>query len=284
MLGFAAVTPRPTAPNAWAAVWERARAEWPQTTVTPARFAQVCAASGLAPEALRAGDLLWTLSALAGDGPALQALERKVAALLGAMALPASDRAELARQAMAQLVVGSPERAAKLTQYRPQAPLGAWLHVLLTRLVSDARRGVKQEVELDDAAMLGEPVAELEPELRLAKAQYGPIFSAAFRAALKGLTARQRNLLRQHYLDAVSLDQLGIAYRAHRATVARWLQDARTQVLVTVRDEFRRRAGLEGRELDSLLELVRSRLEFTAGVFVSHEAPVEPDLQATQGE
>ncbi len=89
-------------------------------------------------------------------------------------------------------------------------------------------------------------------ELSLIKVHYRSEFKAAFEAALATLSSRERNVLRLHILDGLNIEQIGTLYKAHRATVARWIAASRKKI-----DEGTRRAladklklGEGARELD----------------------------------
>jgi RNA polymerase sigma-70 factor (ECF subfamily) len=75
------------------------------------------------------------------------------------------------------------------------------------------------------------------------------------------LSDRQRTILRQQLLDGLSIDEIGALYRIHRATAARWLEQARQQVLENTRALLLERLQVRPQELDSIIRLIRSRLE-----------------------
>lgn len=241
-------------------VWERIRTRWPKGTVPRADF--LARLKALGPEAEFPEDLYWAQCCLAGDRLALDALERTVVKQLARRRVADDQRGELATEAMAQLVVGTDRKPPKLEQYAARAPLDGWVHVVVTRLVLDSQRAAgarNDDAPLEDA-MLGEATEGLAPELALAREQFRGTFAAAFRAALAALDSKERLMLRQHYLDGVSLEALARMHAAGRSTVARKLQGARHQVLESMRDEVRRRTGLRPSEIESMLKVVRSRL------------------------
>jgi RNA polymerase sigma-70 factor (ECF subfamily) len=148
--------------------------------------------------------------------------------------------------------------------------LGGWLRVTATRAVLNWLKAQRREPLDDDEAMLGSIEAPAEaPELQHLKERYRGEFSSAFRRAIHALEVRQRNMLRQHYIDDLSLEELGALYNVHRATAARWLGAARTALLEKTRDEISKALGLNRLEVDSLMRLVQSRLDLSAGIFLS---------------
>jgi RNA polymerase sigma-70 factor (ECF subfamily) len=118
-------------------------------------------------------------------------------------------------------------------------------------------------VAADPDAALEVASSRDDPELSYMKELYRESFRAAFRAALDGLGAREKNLLRQHFVDGLGIDALGRMYGVHRATAARWVQSAREALLAATRREFAARTRVSKRECDSLLRLVQSRFDVT---------------------
>ena len=86
---------------------------------------------------------------------------------------------------------------------------------------------------------------------------------AAIAAAFAALTERQRNVLRQYYIDGLTIDQLAALYHVDRATTARWVIGARTGVLDGTRDRLRAVLGVSSDEVESILRLVRSELDLS---------------------
>ena len=105
------------------------------------------------------------------------------------------------------------------------------------------------------------PDAIVGPELRRLQQRYHGACEAALAIAIDGLSARERNLLRQHLIDGVTIQQLALQHRVHRVTVSRWLEDARSTVLEHVRTALHEQHGVGDSELASVLRLVRSQLD-----------------------
>ncbi len=265
--------------EAWQLAFDAAKKAWPTVTVAPNVFATAyAAASEGEDDAIHASDLYWALGCLGHQNAALEALKKALTRLLSGKNMPTTERDDLVGQAVASLVMGRTGSPPKLTQYRGRSPLGGWLHVVVSRLFLNSKRGVKEQTDLDDQVVLGASDVALPPELELAREKYRGVFSASFRAGIAALTPRQRNLLRQHYLDGLSLDQVAALYRVHRATAARWLQQARAEVLDKMREDVAKKTGLGRSEVDSMMKLVRSRMELSASVFLSAPgaSPGEP--------
>ena len=90
----------------------------------------------------------------------------------------------------------------------------------------------------------------------------------AFRTALAALDARDKNILRQHFLEEMTIDDLAATYKVHRATTARWIQGARERLLKATRDAFSKSARLRPNECDSVIRLLESRIDVTLQRFL----------------
>jgi RNA polymerase sigma-70 factor (ECF subfamily) len=80
---------------------------------------------------------------------------------------------------------------------------------------------------------------------------------------MNDLTPRDRSMLRFHLIDGLSIDQIGKLESVHRATAARWIAAARKKIHDAVRADLRRQMKLTRAELESLIRVVRSRLDFS---------------------
>jgi hypothetical protein len=61
----------------------------------------------------------------------------------------------------------------------------------------------------------------------------------------------------------LTIDELAPAHRVHRATIARWLDSARKQVLSATRSMLVSRHSLDPAEADSILRAVRSQIDLS---------------------
>jgi RNA polymerase sigma-70 factor, ECF subfamily len=180
----------------------------------------------------------------------LQLLRKKLfLAELAAAAGPASGRA--------------PEPRPRIASYTGQGFLQNWVRVTATRTFIDSIRvqGDAQETPLADqlAAMLPEPGAD--PELQLLKREHARAFKAAFADAVAALDGSDRLVLRQHFCERLTIDQIGALYHLHRATAARRLGRARQALLAATRAALARRLGVSPLEIEGVLELIASRME-----------------------
>lgn len=168
---------------------------------------------------------------------------------------------ELRQDVLELLLVPRPTRSAKLAEYGGRGPLAAWLRTVAARRVirrRDRARTTPAE-PLHDVLLAGGDDMELL-ELR---ARYGDAFAMAVRDAIGNLSARQRNLLRQHHVDGLTVRQLGTMHGVHSSTVTRWLQDARTQLHDDTLARLRMALGASDSTVQSIVRMVLSDLDLT---------------------
>jgi RNA polymerase sigma-70 factor (ECF subfamily) len=253
----------------------RALLKWPDFGVEHAFLARLNSAvlDAQSANAFCAEDLYLAIAAVkkntAALGQVTQLLDEQLRTL-GHFRLSPAEVQDIRSILLAELFVAPDGGRPRLERYSGLGPLGGWLRVVATREALKWLRSHQREVSGSDDTLLGELEAPVEaPELASLKARFSGQVSAAFRRAITGLEPRQRNLLRQHYLDELSLEDVAVFYRVHRATAARWLADAKTALLERTRDDISQSAGLQRFEVDSVMRLVQSRLDLSAGVFLS---------------
>lgn len=161
-----------------------------------------------------------------------------------------------------KLLVGTDERGPRNADYGGRGPLLTWLRVIAARAAVSELRKRRRDVP-DDDLLFSAASPGVDPEIALLKQRAAADIKEAFHHAFGELTARQRNLLRQHLIDGLTIDELGALYRTHRVTAARWLSKARAELWAHTRRRLRARLGLSGTQIDSLLDEVRSTLDLS---------------------
>ena len=86
-------------------------------------------------------------------------------------------------------------------------------------------------------------------------------FRAAFEEAIRALPPRDRLVLRQHGVDDLSIDQIGALHGVHRATAARWVEQARADLARATERALQARLGATAAEVRSLLQQIMSRMD-----------------------
>jgi len=255
--------------HAWSAAIGAARAAWPHVHV-PDEVAEAYVRErlGASPPARPSPDptvaaLYLACGCVHGDPAAIRAFDDRympdVAHAIERLRLPPADVADVTQSIRQQLLTGPTPR---LAEYAGRGELAAWLRVIAVRAALKRIRGRKPEVDADDALLALRSVGD-DPELGYMKELYRRAFRESFDAALEGLDVRDRTLLRQHFVDGLAIDDLAPLYQVHRATVARWVQRSRDKLLDETRRQFMQRARVSARECESVLRMVKSRIDVT---------------------
>jgi RNA polymerase sigma-70 factor (ECF subfamily) len=215
---------------------------------------------------------LFLACACAGGNPvALQSFETALwpdlGHVLSRMGLEATARDDLLSRLREILFFGDSPRATPLLgTYAGRGSLRSWARSVATFQAIKARRKDRPLVAMDDQH-IDLPALEADPELAYLRSFYVDEFRAALARAMRALALRERNLLRQHYLDGLTLEALARVYGVHRATAARWLAHAREVVLATTRSELAAAIHVRPSELESVLAFVQR--QSTLGVHLS---------------
>lgn len=246
-----------------------ARARYPELAGEPAALlgviAPILADDPSQLDALHGGDLLLAEACARGEVRALGAFERVFGADLD-RAIDRSPRLGVAAAEFRQLVrerlfVAPGHRAPRIAGYRGKGTLKSWVRVTASRLVIDLARRHDGSTRPDDDLARRLATAEEDPELDFFRSAYADVLPAAFEEALASLTVRQRNLLRQRYLQELSGEQLAVMYGVHRSTLFEWLAGARDALLRELQSALARR--LPGDDLDSVVAMLGSKLELS---------------------
>jgi RNA polymerase sigma-70 factor (ECF subfamily) len=249
-------------------------AAWPGVEVDGARFARFLAeripADAPAVQALRTlhcEDLYLACGCALGETRALRALEQHLRREIGSY-LSAVDREpafvdEVGQTLREKLLIPKDGAAPRIVEYTGRGALGAWLRAVAVRTAIDLRRASpKVQTRSENAA--DEPkVGAVDPEIDFLKVRYMDDFREAFAATLASLGRDQRNVLRLHYVDGMSVAEIGTSYRVHRSTVARWIAEAREQILAETRQRLAARLNVGSQEVDTLLGMLHSQLDLT---------------------
>ncbi len=252
-------------------IFEAARAARPEIALDQDAFLAFLRAR---PERLdaspeHAGDLALSFACAAGNTAALRTLDAEYLSRVGAT-LPSrhrGDAAEVIQSLRDKLLVPDASGRAKIGDFTGRGGLGGWLRVAAVRVALNIERGKKHEVAFDENRALAERAAG-DLEIDHLKRRYRLEFREAFTAALEALEARPRNLLRQHYLDGLTMEAIGAIYRVHRITVVRWMEQARAALAKETRRELGARLRVDRNELESILRLIESQLDVSLRAFL----------------
>jgi len=218
---------------------------------------------------LRVAELYLALGCARGDAGALHVLHgllADVGARLRRRGASAAERDEVVQRLSIKLLTGD---APRILDYAGTGALTSWLRVAALREAHNLRRETHREdligepdaiCEIEAFAVTGQP-----PDSAHIAAESREAFVAAFRAGFATLAARERNLLRMHYVDRVELGDLATAYGVHRVTIGRWLDGARDRLCGEVESRLAARLQLGASEVASLIGFVRGGRDLSLG-------------------
>ncbi len=251
-----------------------AAAAWPTVQLEPAAYLRHLAdklrerSDELAERVIRtmpAADLYLAAACTAGDPAAITAFTTSILPVLrpalAKLGVPDVTIDETEQRVLIMVLVGDPQLPAIAT-YGGRGRLRSWLRSIGVRtgrrLMGVTAASTHADDELDRLS-----ANVHDPELELLRTRYRDEVRRALDAAVASLAERQRNVLRQYYIDGLTIDELAALYRVDRATTARWVVAARSAVLAGTRDQLATSLGASTDEVESILRLVRSQLELS---------------------
>jgi RNA polymerase sigma-70 factor (ECF subfamily) len=245
-----------------------ARQAWPTVAVPAEIFVRYLArrlpdgaASIEALSAVHVTDLWLACACTHGDPTAVRIFLEKVLAPI--FPLPRALKSlskDVEQIASAKLLVPEGSTLPKIADYSGCGDLESWVSVVALRIALGMTRTGKPEVTVDDRVLSDLP-HEDDVEVAHLKQRYRAEFVEAFEHALGKLRPRERNLLRQHLVDGLTMEQIGRIYSVHRITVVRWIERARARLAAETRAQLVTRVGVG--ELESIMRLIRSQLDLS---------------------
>jgi RNA polymerase sigma-70 factor, ECF subfamily len=251
--------------------YAQARERWPNVDVPLIIFGPYVAArvpdgssfvEGLS--SLVTDDLYLACGCCIGEPQALGMFETHVLAQverrLRRLTDDSAEAEDLMQRLRQKLLVGDETLEPRIASYGGRGDLTSWVKVVGVREGLMAMRG-RRPVATDDEATLEAAAGGDDPELDFMRHRYQAEFREAFGQALGGLQPGERNILRYHLIDRLSIDRIAAIEGVHRATAARRLARLRETLHTATRDHLMSRLSVTEPELESILRLVRSRLE-----------------------
>jgi RNA polymerase sigma-70 factor (ECF subfamily) len=259
---------------AWQPLIARARAAWPKIDIDDETFVsyvteRLAAGEGPAEAAdLRVEDLYLACACARGINDAVRALDDRYLSHVGTYLLRI-DRSQTfiddVRQKLREklLMPGGSDGKPRIASYSGRGALASWMQVSAIRTALNLRRdqhepGRAPALEDNDS---DEALALPDPELRLLQRRHRDDFRAAFTEAVAALDVDARQLLRWHFLDGLSLAQIGTLRRVDKSTVSRWLAAARQSLFDETQRLLRQQLGVPESQVASLMREVRHGLD-----------------------
>jgi RNA polymerase sigma-70 factor, ECF subfamily len=257
-------------------VLETASGRWPDGAIAPEMFALHLAthakATGDATAYLatvHAADLYLACAIAEGHAFAIVEFERalvsRVTQYIVRISVDPQVVDEVKQQLRQRLLLGCPESgSAKILEYSGKGPLGGWVRVTAVRLALNHLRSQRSATTThSDEEAMDAPALSGDPELAYIHARSRAAFEDAFKRALEGLDPAERTMLRFHYLQGLTMDQLATMYKQPRSTVARHVAEARARILTLTHEVLRTEHGLSPSALASVFREAKSQLQMT---------------------
>lgn len=156
----------------------------------------------------------------------------------------------------------------KILQYAGRGSLTAWLRVVALREWKRANQANQRET-LVDTSLFDSIANTLDPQRAALKENYGPLFRKAFVASIATLSMHDRLILKQYFIDGLTIDRLAALHKVHRATTARWVASIMETLLAKTKGALGVELGISPQEVESMLRLIRSSLDVSLGVLES---------------
>lgn len=271
-IGPPAPTPSADLEGRLLALLAEARAAWPGVTVDlEGFFVFLGSRLGTGPDRLtaldrlRTADLYLAFACLSGAPGAPEAFSAAhgpaIRRSLGGVGADPSQAEDVLQAVYQKVFVPSPSRPPAIHKYDGVGGLRSWIRVTAVRMALNLRRERRRERPLSPEVLLTRPDGALGPEADYLKRLYSQAFKQAFEEALGTLSPQGRNLLRHHYIDGLTLEQIGRLHHVHKATISRRLATLREHLLNETRNALVRRLDVPHTELDSIMRLIQSRLD-----------------------
>jgi RNA polymerase sigma-70 factor len=209
------------------------------------------------------GDLYLACACAASVPGALEAFERQlmapVAQTLARKGYAREMVDEVCQEVREKMFIASAERPPRIRAYAGQSGLLHWLRVVAARAAIDVRR---RQPQLAQSSSVPDDESE-DPELDFIKSQYRREFKQAVQSAIADLSTEQRNLLRLHFVEGATLQELASLFQVHRATISRQIAAAREEILDHTRRRLTEALRAEAADLANLFALLKSRLDLS---------------------
>ena len=260
--------------RAWLALAARGRKAWPNINIVDDTFAAYVAqrlepGEGVAEAAeLHVEDLYLACGCALGINDAVRALDDRYLSQVGTF-LSRIDRSSVfiddVRQKLREklLIPHDSDGKARIASYSGRGALSSWMQVAAMRAALNLKRDQKAPAGMTplDENDSDEALALPNPELRLLQRRHRDDFRAAFAQSIAALDLESRQLLRWHFIDALSLTQIGVLRKVDKSTVSRWLAAARQALFDETQRLLQHQLRVPQSDVASLMRVVRNELD-----------------------
>lgn len=194
--------------------------------------------------------LVW--ACLQHDARAIELLERdylpQAQRALARLNLDAATRDDVLGWLRAELFAR--EEGPLLEKWSGRGNLGGWLRAIAAH---EGLKRLEHARKHDDVDELDVPMPDGDA-LNL-KGAHRAEFTRALEASFRALPLAQRNLLRQYFLDGLTVDDLAKLLGVHRATAARRVNAARDALVDGVKGQLMRELAMGAQSVDEVITL-----------------------------
>lgn len=260
------------------AIWRRGAEAWPALALREADFVAWLGArlGELDPVTLVAEDLYLVCAALARVPGASDAFVGRFRGELERHALKVVDEdlaEELIQELMVDLLTGTDERAPRLEQYSGRGPLRVWLRMAVTRRALNVKRRRDPRTAHDMSSSqvaasfdaLAERALDDDPEMAVMRRTHRAAMGEIFAMAIGEIAADERTLLKLHYGEGSTLNELALLHQTSRSAMHRRLEKARSRLLERLAELVGERLSLSESERKSVMRLFVSDLRDSLG-------------------
>ncbi len=247
---------------------DAARTRWPGVPFEAEALARFLASKGLSADARspeRLEELALTQACSVNLPNAIGCLEASFGRAIREAITRASasgDVDEMAQRVRLRLFTQTPARGAKIAEFTGEGALTAWLRTVATRVALTAVSATADTDQLE--AHLEKLVLELpSPEDRVARDQARAMLKRVLSQAVRALGPRERTLVKLSGVDGLTMEQIGVVYGVHKATVSRWLGSIRADLLRATQQVMREQLKLSSSEAFELVGAAGSQLELS---------------------
>jgi RNA polymerase sigma-70 factor (ECF subfamily) len=218
-------------------------------------------------EQLHLPDLYLAFGCAERDDAAMRALDKVLNTVAGAIrSVDASPNFvdEILQRLRTRVLVSEEGRPPRILDYAGRGSLENWLRAGALRLALNARRDARRGPEPLPEVSIWEPVAPtVDRTLEILRGKYAAEFGRALREAFASLDAQEKNVLRLHFQEGMSLNQIGAMYQVNKSTISRRMARARDLLLERTRSRLVESLSMTPSELQSLLEELGPRLDLS---------------------
>ncbi|MCE9667702.1 transcriptional regulator [Myxococcus stipitatus] len=178
---------------------------------------------------------------------------------------------EVLQTLRANLLMPRAGAAPRLAGYAGVGSLFHWVNSAGVRLALRMRKAHGQEAQVDAEVLAAHP-AQGGLELGLVREDARAHVRAAFVQAVASLDDEDRELLRLHFVERLSLERMGALYGLHKSTLSRRLSGVQAVLEKRTRRVMSERLALSADDLDSVMRAIHGRLDLSlSGLLAARE-------------